>query len=186
MKTCRALSDWLMFFCKPLPFTWWSEWSPLERCVLSIQQLWCCCPHASVNMSKKGQGWERKNTYFYGALFNDKSGFWFSWVCLVPDLALYSVPVVLPRFRDILSLQLLEHSSAWWKRAVDITQKSLRVGMTVLDKAVIQLLQLIRKPILVAQRRHVSFRYTIESCCRWRLIVCVYCNGWGMLTGCSC
>lgn len=54
-------------FCKhggllayPPPFNWQSEWSPLERCLFSIQQLWCCCPHASVNMSKKGQGWERK------------------------------------------------------------------------------------------------------------------------------
>ena len=118
------------------------------------------------------------------------------WLLVAPqsgsDLALYSVPVVVLWFGDALSLQLLEHSSAWWQRAVDITQKSLRVGVTVSDKAVIQLLQLIRKTILLAQRRHVSFRDTIESCFRQRLIVCVcvcecvYCNGWGTLTGCSC
>ena len=31
-----------------------------ESWVLSIKQLWCCRPHASVNMSKKGKaGWRR-------------------------------------------------------------------------------------------------------------------------------
>ena len=110
---------------------------------------------------------------FMGPCLAIDFGFGFSRLRLVPDLALYSVPVALLRLGDVFSLQLLEHSSACWQRAVDITQKSLRVGVTVSDKAVIQLLQLIRKTILVAQRRHVSFRDTIESCCRRRLIVCV-------------
>lgn len=67
-KACRALSALAHVFCKhggllayPMPFTWLSEWSPLERGALSIQQLWCCRPHASVNMSRERQGWEKKN-----------------------------------------------------------------------------------------------------------------------------
>lgn len=147
-------------------------------------------PMQALTCQGKGKAGRRRISVgldiFTWALFNDRSGFWFSRVRLAPDPALYSIPVALLRLGDVLSLQLLEHSSAWWQGAVDITQKSLRVGVTVSDKAVIQLLQLIRKTILVAQRRHVSFRDTIESCFRRRLIVCVYCNGWGTLTGCSC
>lgn len=152
-----------------------------------FSRLWCCCPCASVNMSKKGQGSEWKNKHiFMGPCLMIKVAF-SSAECLVPDLGLYSVPVDLLRFRDTLSLQLLEHSSAWWKRAVDITQKSLRVGVTVLDKAVIQLLQLIRKTYFSGTKTacfiqiHNRVVLSVKANC-----VCVYCNGWGMLTGCSC
>lgn len=152
-----------------------------------FSRLWCCCPYASVDMSKKGQSPEWKNKHiFMGPCLMIKVAF-SSAKCLVPDLGLYSVPVNLLRFRDTLSLQLLEHSSAWWKRAVDITQKSLRVGVTVLDKAVIQLLQLIRKTYFSGTKTacfiqiHNRVVLSVKANC-----VCVYCNDWGMLTGCSC
>lgn len=131
-------------------------------------QLWrsSCDAPTSVNMSR-GEG-----IRWGGALG--------------PDLALYPLPVVFIvalflfffySFQALqLALQLLEDSSAGWQRAVDITQKSLRVGVTVSDKAVIQLLQLIgrkrkkEKNILKRhKRRHVSFRRTMEWCCRRRL-----------------
>lgn len=158
-----------------------------------VNFLYCSCdavvPIQALTCQGGRRGWEEKIFFMgggRGSLFNDRSGFWFSRVWLAPDLALYSLPIILLRFRDLLSLQLLEHSSARRQGAVDITQKRLRVGVTVSDKAVIQLLQLIRKSIWVTQRRHVSFRHTMESCFQRRLMVCVYCNGWGMLTGCSC
>lgn len=113
------------------------------------------------------------------ALFDDR-------LCLVSDLALQSLPLVLLRFRDPLSLQLFEDSSARWKRMVDITQKSLHVGVTVSDKAVIQFLQLIRKTILVPQRTWMFHSDTQWSCVFGDGWLWVYCNGWGTLTGCSC
>lgn len=101
------------------------------------------------------------------------------------DLALYSLPVALLRLRDTLSLQLLENPPARWQRAVDITQKSLRVGVTVPDKAVIQLLQLIRKTYF-SGTKETCFIQAHNGAVLLVSVNCVYCAGWGMLTGYSC
>lgn len=58
------------FFGKPLPFIQKGEWSPLRLRALFIRQLWCCCPHASANMSKERHA-GRINIFFVNAaLFN--------------------------------------------------------------------------------------------------------------------